>query len=113
MLSHQLLQATLGLQLLPVVDALGFVAAQLVVVVVEQGPGVYPLVESLVFSVLFPSHAQSTFLDWVKNTYHARLLHISSKCALAFLVEVFTQVVLLAFSLHCWVEVVPLDLVLD
>ena len=33
------------LQLLPVVDALRFVVAPLVVVVVEQGPGVYLLVE--------------------------------------------------------------------
>ena len=101
------------LQLLPVVDILRFVAAQLVVVVVGQGLGVYPLVESLVFWVLFPGHAQSTLLDEGKNTYHARPLHSSSKCALAFLVEVFTQVVLLAFSLHCRVEVVLLDLALD
>ena len=37
------------LQLLPVVDALRFVAAQLVLVVVEQGLEVYPLTGSLVF----------------------------------------------------------------
>ena len=78
-----------GLQLLLVVGALGFVAAQLVLVVVEQGLEVYPLVESLVFLVLFLGHSQSTFLDGGKNTYHACLLHSSSKCALAFLVEVF------------------------
>ena len=93
------------------VDALRFVAAQLVVVVVEQGLEVYPLVVSLVFLVLFLGHAQITFLDGGKNTYHAHLLHISSKCALPFLVEVFTQAVLLAFSLHCGAEVVLLDLV--
>ena len=80
---------------------------------VEQGLGVYPLVESLVFLVLFPRHAQSTFLDGGKNTYHVRLPHSSSKCALAFLVEVFAQVVLLAFSLHCGVGVVLLDLAQD
>ena len=99
------------LQLLPVVDALRFVAAQLVVVVVGQGLDVYPWVESLVLLVLFHGHAQSTFLDGGKNTYHACLPHNSSKCALAFLMEVFTQVVLLAFSLHCGVEVVLLGLV--
>ena len=49
LLFHQLLQAMAGLQLLPMVDALRFVSAQLVVVVVEQGPGAYPLAESLVF----------------------------------------------------------------
>ena len=97
--------------LLPVEDALRFVAAQLVLVVVEQGPGVYPLVESLVFLVLFLGHAQSTFLDGGINTYHASPLHSSSKCALAFLVEVFALVVLLAFSLHCRAEVVLLDIV--
>ena len=100
----------MGLQLLPVADALRFVAVQLVVVVVGQGLGAYPLVESLAFLVLFPCHAQSTFLDGGKNTYHVYLPYNSSKCALAFLVEVFTQVVLLAFSLHCGAEVVLLDL---
>ena len=37
------------LQLLPVVDTLRFMAAQLVVVVVERGLEVYPLVDLLVF----------------------------------------------------------------
>ena len=88
-------------------------AAQLVVVVVEEGLEVYPLAGLLVFLVLFLGHAQNTFLDGGKNTYHACLLHSSSKCALAFLVEVFAQVVLLAFSLHFKAKVVPLDLVPD
>ena len=79
----------MGLQLLPMVDTLKFVAAQLVVVVVKQGLEVYPLVESLVFLVLFLAHDQSTFLDGGKNTYHVHPLHSFSKCALAFLLEVF------------------------
>ena len=110
LLFHQLLQAMVKLQLLPVVDALRFVATQLVVVVVGQGLGVYPLVESLVFLVLFPIHSQSIFLDGGKNTYHVHPPQSSSKCALAFLLEAFAQVVLLAFSLHCRAGVVLLDL---
>ena len=94
--------------MLPVVDTLRFVATQLVVVVVGQGLEVYP---SLVFLVPFPGHSQRIFLDGDKNTYHVHPPHSLSKCALAFLVEVFAQVVLIALSLHCRVEVVLLDLV--
>ena len=49
LLFHWLLQAMAELQLLPVVDALRFVAGQLVVVAVEQGFEVYPLVELAAF----------------------------------------------------------------
>ena len=99
------------LQLWHVVDGLRFVAAQLVVVVVEQGLGVYPLVESLVFLVLFPGHSQSISLGGDKNTYHVCPPHSSNKCALASWVEVFVQVVLLEFSLHCRPKVVLLYLI--
>ena len=84
------------LPLLRVVGAAKFGAGRLVVVVVVQVLGVYLLVESLVFWVPFLVHSQNTFLGGGRNTYYVRLLHSSSRCALAFLLAVFVEAVRLA-----------------
>ena len=65
------------LQLLPVVDALRFVATQ--VVVVEQVLRVYLWVESLVFWVPFLVHSQNISLGGGKSTYHIRPLYTSNR----------------------------------
>ena len=99
------------LPLLPVVGAAKFEAGWLVVV--AQVLGVYLLVESLVFWVPFLVHSQNTSLGGGKNTYHVRLLHSSSRCALAFLLAVFLEAVRPALSCRCGAGVASSDLAQD